>query len=235
MTDVKLLDARFGAQSRIPHLCKTSVPLLGIKPQGTQRYLDCLGSEDQYGPDTMPYRGPSHVSRPNKATDHTLKSPKQPPKHATLDSSSLVPMDIPHVQMSELCASKTYSACLTIQQTGPVLVSASSKNEACATAKDVLTPESVGKRIQSTKRSLFDNAVKKALDTITDYLKVAVLVLRWDEGVDEFASGHTREVNAQRSQFQFGGMRGELPWYYAVCMKCTALYSVRMDLSFALI
>lgn len=109
-------------------------------------------------------------------------------------------MDIPHVQMSELCASKTYSACLTIQQTGPVLVSASSKNEACATAKDVLTPESVGKRIQSTKRSLFDNAVKKALDTITDYLKVAVLVLRWDEGVDEFASGHTREVNAQRSQ-----------------------------------
>lgn len=61
-------------------------------------------------------------------------------------------------------------------------------------APEATTPDTC-KQTKSTKRALFEDAVKKRLDIPTSYLKVAVLVIRWDEKIDQYAEGHTEEVS----------------------------------------
>lgn len=44
------------------------------------------------------------------------------------------------------------------------------------------------------RQALFRNAANKALHLPNGYLKVAVLIIRWDETIDDF-KGHTKEVS----------------------------------------
>ncbi|KAJ4316065.1 hypothetical protein N0V94_005623 [Neodidymelliopsis sp. IMI 364377] len=58
---------------------------------------------------------------------------------------------------------------------------------------------------EADTQTLFDNAVKKALNIPSGYEKVAVLVVRWDESVDDpqFRAGHDEEVRVKRLQTVF--------------------------------
>ncbi|KAF1939946.1 hypothetical protein EJ02DRAFT_407390 [Clathrospora elynae] len=58
---------------------------------------------------------------------------------------------------------------------------------------DVTTPDDKDKIDQSAKRGWFEGAVKKTLNIPSGYVKVAVLVLRWHEDIDDYAAGHTTE------------------------------------------
>ncbi|KAH9869036.1 hypothetical protein J1614_008113 [Plenodomus biglobosus] len=111
-------------------------------------------------------------------------------------------MATPHAQISQSRTAKTYNTLILTPESNESVCAPSSGSEACATTIAVGTPEDTGKQIQSTKRSLFDNAVKKALNTTVDYVKVAVLVLKWDEDVDEFAKGHSEEIALLRGLFE---------------------------------
>ncbi|KAF2847098.1 hypothetical protein T440DRAFT_557795 [Plenodomus tracheiphilus IPT5] len=124
-----------------------------------------------------------------------------------MPSSPVVPMCLdsmttPHAKMSESCTTQTYNALLTLEPAKMASAPVSPSGEACATLSAFSTLDETGKQVQSTRRSLFDNAVKKALNTTIDYAKVAVLVLKWDEDVDEFANGHTEEIVQLRELFE---------------------------------
>ena len=47
---------------------------------------------------------------------------------------------------------------------------------------------------ESERQAWFQNAVNGAMDIPIGYLKVAVLIVRWHEDIDEYAEGHTTEV-----------------------------------------
>jgi hypothetical protein len=46
---------------------------------------------------------------------------------------------------------------------------------------------------EPTRQALFLNASNRALNLPNGYLKVEVLIIRWDESIDDF-KGHTEEV-----------------------------------------
>jgi hypothetical protein len=79
----------------------------------------------------------------------------------------------------------------------PVSMCGSAPKHTCATSIDVTTPADEEKIQESAKRSWFEAGVNKALKIPTGYIKVAVLVLRWEEYCDDYASNHTKEVSAQ--------------------------------------
>jgi hypothetical protein len=73
--------------------------------------------------------------------------------------------------------------------------SCSAASETCTAATNVTTPDDEEKIDQSAKRGWFEDAVKERLNIPSGYVKVAVLVLRWHEDIDEYAKGHTSEVS----------------------------------------
>jgi hypothetical protein len=67
--------------------------------------------------------------------------------------------------------------------------------DACIAASDVTTPDDEEKRKESERQACFEGAVKKKLNIPSGYSKVAVLLVRWHESVDEYAGGHAEEVS----------------------------------------
>jgi hypothetical protein len=49
-------------------------------------------------------------------------------------------------------------------------------------------------QMESVRRSVFQKKVNQALNLPDGYLKVAVLIIRWDKTIDEF-TGHCEEVS----------------------------------------
>lgn len=47
---------------------------------------------------------------------------------------------------------------------------------------------------ESVRQALFQATSNKALQLPSGYLKVAVLIIRWDESIDDFKEKHTEEV-----------------------------------------
>lgn len=48
---------------------------------------------------------------------------------------------------------------------------------------------------EAERQAWFQNQINEKLNLPTGYLKVAVLVLRWHEDVDDFKAGHEQEVS----------------------------------------
>jgi hypothetical protein len=63
-------------------------------------------------------------------------------------------------------------------------------------------PEAEGEQRESLRepirQALFQRKSNKALKLPNGYLKVAVLIIRWDKSIDDF-KGHTEEVSLNRS------------------------------------
>jgi hypothetical protein len=68
--------------------------------------------------------------------------------------------------------------------------------DACITVNDVTTPDDKEKRKDSERQACFEAAVKRKLNIPSGYSKVAVLLVRWHESIDEYAAGHTEEVSS---------------------------------------
>jgi hypothetical protein len=49
---------------------------------------------------------------------------------------------------------------------------------------------------EATRRTLFQKTSNNVLDIPNGYRKVEVLILRWDESIDEFNKGHNQEVTS---------------------------------------
>jgi hypothetical protein len=60
---------------------------------------------------------------------------------------------------------------------------------------------------ESVRQSLFQTKSNKALKLPNGYLKVAVLIIRWDKSIDDF-EGHTEEVSLKEDTIWTGiGLR----------------------------
>lgn len=63
-------------------------------------------------------------------------------------------------------------------------------SEAC-----VIKPNDEEKKRESERQAWFQNAVNERLNIPTGYLKVAVLVVRWHDEIDQFRKGHDEEAS----------------------------------------
>jgi len=54
--------------------------------------------------------------------------------------------------------------------------------------------DAVALKREAERRTLFQKTSNKVLDIPNGYRRVEVLILRWDESIDDFKDGHTQEV-----------------------------------------
>ncbi|KAI8938545.1 hypothetical protein NX059_004431 [Plenodomus lindquistii] len=105
-----------------------------------------------------------------------------------------------HLTMLTSCATSEFDARVTIE---PALPSQSvGATEPCKTETEITTLDYVEKREQSIKHAYFENSVKERLNIPTGYVKIAVLVIRWHQDVDQYAKGHTEEIASLRTLFK---------------------------------
>ena len=60
----------------------------------------------------------------------------------------------------------------------------------------VIKTDDVEKKQEIERKALFENTVNEKLNIPTGYFNVAVLIIRWNENVNEFGEGHSEEVLA---------------------------------------
>ncbi|KAF2734547.1 hypothetical protein EJ04DRAFT_564123 [Polyplosphaeria fusca] len=72
-----------------------------------------------------------------------------------------------------------------------------------ATNGQPCTTKAEDPRKQEEAKIVFENAVNEELDIPSGYLKTAVLMIRWDEGIDDpsFSAGHTSEIDRLKKLF----------------------------------
>ncbi|KAI4922709.1 hypothetical protein J4E90_001142 [Alternaria incomplexa] len=64
--------------------------------------------------------------------------------------------------------------------------------------------DAVALKREAERRTLFQKTSNNALDIPNGYRKVEVLILRWDESIDEFKDGHNKEVQRLKWLFSKG-------------------------------
>ncbi|ORY09510.1 hypothetical protein BCR34DRAFT_568276 [Clohesyomyces aquaticus] len=57
-------------------------------------------------------------------------------------------------------------------------------------------------QLESSRQSWFQKKANDSLNIPNGYLKVAVLLIRWDDGIDEFKDGHNQEIRNLRDLFK---------------------------------
>jgi len=62
--------------------------------------------------------------------------------------------------------------------------------------------DAVALKREAERRTLFQKTSNNALDIPNGYRKVEVLILRWDESIDEFKDGHNKEVTYTARQYE---------------------------------
>jgi hypothetical protein len=55
------------------------------------------------------------------------------------------------------------------------------------------------------RQAVFQEASDEALEIPVGYLKVAVKIIRWDESIDDFYEGHTKEVSTWFRSYRIHG------------------------------